>query len=158
MEEAAVLNMREWIGQTPCNPAGCLNKSASEVWKSAVQMNGVNLVGWVQHTRSENALWNLVCYPLLSFKHFNHLFQTHLTAPASSLSIFFSLLSFLLRPTYFSQTFSLASSDSSLSSLVFLQLKYLKLETKQAASQQGAFNSLMWFHMQHSWDLLQRYE
>lgn len=43
---ATVLNMWKRIAQTHAQtPAGCLNKSASEVWKSTVQMNGVNLVG-----------------------------------------------------------------------------------------------------------------
>lgn len=62
-----------------CNPAGRLNKSASEVWKSTAQMNGVNLVGWVLHTCRQNALWNLVCYPLLSYSLSNSpsLYNTH---------------------------------------------------------------------------------
>lgn len=30
-------------------------------------MNSVNLVGWVLHTCRQNVLWNLVCYPLLSY-------------------------------------------------------------------------------------------
>ena len=66
-EADRVLNMWNWIAQkTLCDSAGRPNKSASEVWKSTVQVNSVNLVGWVLHSRGDVALWNLVCYPLLS--------------------------------------------------------------------------------------------
>lgn len=45
--------------------AGRLNKSASEVWKSTVQMNSVNLPGGAPYSCWDDVLWNLVCYPLL---------------------------------------------------------------------------------------------
>lgn len=65
---------RQWVkpqldvwteyGLTLQRQAGYLNQSDFEVWKSEVQMNAVNLAGWVLHTRAQNAPWNLVCYRL----------------------------------------------------------------------------------------------
>ena len=88
-EADRVLNMWNWIAQkTLCDSAGRPNKSASEVWKSTVQVNSVNLVGWVLHSRGDVALWNLVCYPLLSLSLSlpNHLLPTPPPRSASSSS------------------------------------------------------------------------
>lgn len=165
-----------------CDSAGRPNKSASEVWKSTVQVNSVNLVGWVLHSRGDVALWNLVCYPLLSLSLPNQLLLTPPPRPVSSSSWVFI-------PSLSSLRLTSRTSRRLTSSIPFFSLQlecFSEPETKQAAPRRGGcrrrwnvptfllqsppsshpqftqraamVNPPTWTRVQHSWDPLPRTE
>lgn len=103
--------------------AGRLNKSASEVWKSTVQMNSVNLPGGAPYSCWDDVLWNLVCYPLLPLS----LEPTPSNSPppcvlALTLSPFPVYIPFLSSSSSLSTALSVSVHLSPSSPLVSLQL------------------------------------
>lgn len=104
--------------------AGRLNKSASEVWKSTVQMNSVNLPGGALYSCWDDVLWNLVCYPLLPLA----LEPTPSNSPppcvlALTLSPFPVYIPFLSSSSSLSTALSVSVHLSPSSPLVSLQLR-----------------------------------
>lgn len=136
-------------------------------------MNSVNLVGWVLHTCGKNALWNLVCYPMLplTLQHPSSLYL-HSTlssfpvfpSPTPSVSLHLSCRS--LSHTFFSsspaQAFRAWNETGSVSAGGLpVVLKSAQLPPTISSLPSSTIYTVHWnvnshlrFRMQHSWDPL----